>query len=353
MSKFISPNNKNITWTGAISFDRTADSVHPCRISTEDRSLYYPDLVHWADMSAGMTLNFQTTSSNIEILADCSADPTLSGDNISPVPGWGSGNYWGGAEAYADLYIDGMYTDSKATADTTSFSFNELESEMKSVQIWLPHLLKFTLKGINIDENAEIKVLENSQPRWIAYGSSITQCIGAVRPSDGWTAIISRTLNLELVSMGYGGEAHLDPLLACTIRDEKADVITIDIGSVPQVRNTLSERTFASGLIAFIKIIREKHPTTPILVFSPIYFEDREDTVNNLGMTMKMMRTEIEKATEAINDAGDKNTHYKNGLEIFKPEHVLLMPDFRHPTTEGYAIIAEGLKSEIKNILIR
>ena len=352
MRKFISPNDKNITWTGAISFDTTEDSVHPTRIQTKDRTLYDSGLVYWADMSAGMTLSFQTTSCDIEILADCPADEYLASDTISPVEGWGSGNYWGGAEAYADLYVDGIYADSQATSGTSSILFSELANEMKLVQIWLPHLASFTLRGINIEEGSEIAQVEPStKPRWIAYGSSITQCIGSVRPSDGWTAIISRSLNLELVSMGYGGEAHLDPLLACNIRDEKADVITIDIGSVPQVRNTLNQRTFGPGLMAFIKIIREKHPTTPILVFSPIYFEDREDTVNNVGMTMKMMRTEIEKAIKSINDAGDSNTHYKNGLEIFKPEHVLLMPDFRHPTTEGYAVIAEALKKEIGSLL--
>ncbi|SVA05848.1 uncharacterized protein METZ01_LOCUS58702 [marine metagenome] len=31
-----------------------------------------------------------------------------------------------------------------------------------------------------------------------------------------------------------------------------------------------------SGIIRFIEIIREKHPDTPMVIFSPIYPPDRE-----------------------------------------------------------------------------
>jgi lysophospholipase L1-like esterase len=111
---------------------------------------------------------------------------------------------------------------------------------------------------------------------------------------------------------------------------------------------SLNERTFAPGIIGFIKIIREKHPDTPLVIFSPIYSPDREEYPNAVGFTLRQMRLEVKEAVNKLEKHGDKNVYYVDGLDIFNENYAHLLPDGLHPNTEGYGIMAANILEALR-----
>ena len=208
---------------------------------------------------------------------------------------------------------------------------------------------EFRFGGLRLSEGASFSVHESGNlPRWVTYGSSITQCREADSPSLTWPSIVARARKNDLTCLGYGGQCHLDPLIARVIRDRDADLISLCLGINIYGNASLNERTFGSGIIGFIKIIREKHPDTPMVIFSPIYSPDREEYPNAVGFTLSQMRVEIKKAVRKLHKHGDRNIHYVNGLDIFNENYAHLLPDGLHPNTEGYGIMASNILTALE-----
>ena len=292
-------------------------------------------------MPAGVTISFESNTPWFEVLCQYA---------VEGIPGRNSGVWelWGIERVSADLYCDDQFVDSRPIMNCTSFRFDNLGTSKKRFQLWLPHIGKFIFEGLNIDSDSEIRCPPAmSKPRWITYGSSATQCVGAERPTDTWPAIVSLSCGFELVSLGFGGNCHLDPLIARIIRDQPADVISLCLGANIQIQSSLNQRTFGPGIIGFIKIIRERHPSTPILVLSPIYCMEHETTPNAVGLTMEMVRLEVEKAVKTLCTNGDNHLFYKNGLEVLGSSYEHLYPDRKHPNNEGYRMMAENIEPAV------
>ena len=113
---------------------------------------------------------------------------------------------------------------------------------------------------------------------------------------------------------------------------------------------SMNERTFGPNIVGFIKIIREKHPLTPIVVFSPIYSPGREETANVVGFTLEGMREEIRRSVDILGSNGDNNIYYFNGLDILGADSSHLLHDGLHPNTEGYRLMAKSITKMLGSI---
>ena len=47
---------------------------------------------------------------------------------------------------------------------------------------------------------------------------------------------------------------------------------------------------------------------------------------------------------------GDTNIHYVDGLEIFGPQDVHLLPDNLHPNAEGYALMGKRFLEKVARV---
>ncbi len=130
-------------------------------------------------------------------------------------------------------------------------------------------------------------------------------------------------------------------MVARMIRDRPADRISMYVG-INMHGGSLSPRTFGPGIVGFVQIIRERHPVTPIVVMSPIFSPDREETPNTAGWTLPRMRNEVRAAVAALRAHGDRHLHAVDGLVILGPKHADRLPDRLHPDTAGYAIMARN-----------
>lgn len=320
MPQHIAATDPRLKWLGSISTEVNDDWVMPWRIQHDDRALFAEELVARAAMPAGVRLAFQSNTTSI-------GGEINSAEERRPL----------------DLVIDGNLAGMVDTANETSFRFENLGSDSKNIELWLPQDAEFKLSGLTLDDDAELSSAEQTGAKnWITYGSSITHCRSADSPTQTWPAIVARTRGYDLTCFGYGGQCHLDPMVARMIRDREADVISLCVG-INIHSGSLNQRTFGPGILGFVQIVREKHPTTPIALISPIFCADREDTPNVVGFTLKQMRVEVKKAAEILRNNGDENITYIDGLTIFDSDNAHLLPDGLHPNNEGYAIMAQNV----------
>lgn len=315
----IDPADPRLTWPGAISFERTDTYLRPWRIPYDQRALFAPELLPVASTQSGIRLTFKSSTTRISgrILPTAENQPL-------------------------DLFVDGQFVESFDMNGKTEFAFSGLPASEKLIELWLPQRGDFALEFLEIDDGASLTKHQDNRPKWVTYGSSITHCKTAASPSQTWPAIVARERNLNLTSLGFGGQCHLDIMIARLIRDLPADYISICCGINIMGGSTLNARTFGPTILGFVQLIREKHPTTPILLISPIYSCHRESTPNAVGWTLQDYRNAVADAARVLQDQGDRNIHYLNGLELFGKDLEHLLPDQLHPNAEGYQIMGRN-----------
>ena len=59
------------------------------------------------------------------------------------------------------------------------------------------------------------------------------------------------------------------------------------------------------------------------------------------------MRVEVAEAVDAMQDRGDTNLHYVNGLDLFGPDLAHLPPDDLHPNAEGYKVMGQNFVDRV------
>ncbi len=95
------------------------------------------------------------------------------------------------------------------------------------------------------------------------HGSSISQGSNAAHPTGTWPVVAARLAGVELMNLGYGGSALLDPFTARIIRDTPADLISIKIGINLVNADLMRLRAFVPAMHGFLDTIRDGHPATP------------------------------------------------------------------------------------------
>lgn len=316
---------------GAVSLEQMEDGIKPWRINYNQYELFPPNGINGtAVLSAGVRLRFasDTTTVSLEL---ASVQVQVQVDLVS-----------GDAPLMTKVLEPGE----------TTVRFDQLPAQDKVIELYLPQKASTVVRTIGIDDNAKWHIPEDRRPKWITYGSSITQCNAAFSPAQTWPAIVARRFGLDLTCLGYSGQCHLEPMVARTIRDLDADFISLCMGINVYGGSTLSKRTFRAAVIGVVQIVRENHPDTPIAVMSPIWSPPRETVQNTVGFTLCEMREEIEAAVAAMTSLGDKHLHYVHGHTIFDEMYAEHLPDNLHPDGRGYAIMGENYGDKVMQPLL-
>jgi len=324
---------------GAVSVEKLENGFKPWRCPYAKAALFPSDandsLLNRMEHASGVRLRFKTNSAEIAVnLAHPCVEDT--------------------AECY-DLTIDGDLVDSRQRekgSNRVELTFPDAKE--KTAELWLPQLCLTTVESLEINDDDEFSEIGDGRLKWITYGSSITHCVRAHSPARTWPAVAARKHNLNLMALGYGGQCHIDPMVAKMIRDLPADIITLKLGINVHGHGSLNPRSFKPAVIGLIETIREKHPTTPIGVISPIICPPREDMPNN-GLSLRDMRAELEDAVARIvRTDGDENLLYFTGLDLFGEDSVgPLLPDDLHPNEDGNVLMGEKAAEIILPPLLR
>jgi lysophospholipase L1-like esterase len=219
----------------------------------------------------------------------------------------------------------------------------DLDGGAGVITVYVPEGMKPTLiavRGIGGSLDAAPR-----GPRWLAYGDSLTEGWIATAPALCWPAVAARRFGLDLVNLGYAGSCRGELASAEQIAALPADVISLGYGTNCWTRIPFSRALLAANLRAFLSIVREGHPQTPIVVWSPVIRPDAEQVPNRLGATLTDLREEIEQFAA---DAGTSGPiQLVRGLPLLSGDQ---LPDGVHPGDEGHAVMAAAIGSAVARV---
>lgn len=244
---------------------------------------------------------------------------------------------------------------------------DDLGDDLKTVEIWLPHNETTELVALRSDAPVE-PARRGTRPVWLHHGSSISHGSDAAGPTNTWPALAAARGDVDLVNLGFGGGAMLDPFTARAMRDTPADLLSVKIGINVVNADLMRLRAFGPAVHGFLDTLRDGHPTTPLLVVSPIWCPTHEETPGPLApdleamregrvrfvatgdpaetaagrLTLGVVRTELARIV-AQRAASDPHLHLVDGLELYgEADHAELpLPDGIHPDAATHRRIGE------------
>ncbi|WND33230.1 SGNH/GDSL hydrolase family protein [Streptomyces sp. BB1-1-1] len=245
--------------------------------------------------------------------------------------------------------------------------FAGLPEGAKDIEIWLPH--NETTELVALRTNAPVEPAPDPGRRiWLHHGSSISHGSDAASPTTTWPALAASLGGVELVNLGLAGSALLDPFTAQALRDTPADLISLKIGINIVNADVMRLRAFGPAVHGFLDTVRDGHPTTPLLVVSPILCPIHEDTpgpsapdfshlpegrlrFTAMGdpaerasgkLTLNMVRDELARVV-GQRAADDPNLHYLDGRDLYgeADSAELPLPDDLHPDAATHRRIGE------------
>ena len=322
-----------VEFRGALDLERRTAGVLPRRLPAWTREQYPDPFMDFVTtMPSGVRLVFRTEADILEL--DILTVVLHLDDEPEPLPpGLVDLRVDGEAAGCADVPVSSVLRLPHVRAEGRlvpglpgTVGFAGLPGHMKEVELWLPQQTPCELVGLRA--NAPVHPPEPSgRRRWVHHGSSISHCIEADSPTGTWPVIAASRAGVEVVNLGFAGNAMLDPYVARTIRDQPADLISLKTGVNIVGWATFKPRAFGPAVHGFLDTVRDGHPDTPLLVISPIILPRAED--------------------ERGADRHDPHLHFLDGRELFGAGDVADLPDGTHPNAAGYRRIGERFAATV------
>ncbi|MFJ2477392.1 GDSL-type esterase/lipase family protein [Streptomyces sp. NPDC087659] len=358
---------------GALELERTARGVLPHRLPARARAQCADGQLAMAESQpSGVRLVFRTRATAVELdtlptkRAYVGAPPRPDGVYDLVVDGRlaGQGSVSGGDTLTIDMTTG---TAENRPGPVGTLRFTGMPAGTKTVEIWLPHNETTELVALRTDALVEPAPAEGRKV-WLHHGSSISHGSDAASPTTTWPALAAALGGVELINLGLGGGALLDPFTARVLRDTPADLISVKIGINVVNTDLMRLRAFAPAVHGFLDTVREGQPTVPLLVVSPILCPIHEDTPGpsapdlsalsagrlrfraagdpaeraNGKLTLRVIRDELARIVEE-RAAEDPNLHHLDGRALYgeADSAELPLPDALHPDAATHRRIGE------------
>ncbi|MFG2310537.1 GDSL-type esterase/lipase family protein [Streptomyces sp. NPDC048566] len=358
---------------GAVELERTDRGLLPHRLPAWARAQYPDGQLAMAEAQpSGVRLVFHTSATVVEldVLATkriyAGAPPRPAGlyDLVAGGELLGQASAPGGNTLTLDMTA-GTATTTPGPPGTVRFPV--LPTGPKDITLWLPHNETAELLALRTDAPVE-PAPDRGRSVWLHHGSSISQGSDAASPSTTWPALAASRAGVDLINLGLGGSALLDPFTARTLRDTPADLISLKLGINVVNTDLMRLRAFTPAVHGFLDTVREGHPTTPLLLVSPILCPIHEDTPGpslpdtaalsegrlrfraggdpaeraSGRLTLGVIREELASIV-ARRAPDDPHLHYLDGRALYGEADAaaLPLPDALHPDAATHRLMGE------------
>ncbi|MFC9806462.1 GDSL-type esterase/lipase family protein [Streptomyces griseoaurantiacus] len=364
---------------GALELERTARGLLPHRLPARARAQFSDGQLAMAESQpSGVRLVLRTRATAIELdtlptkREYVGAPPRPDGVYDLLVDGrlFGQASVTGGDTLVVDMTAGTFETRPGAPG---TVRFTDLPEGPKDVELWLPHDETTELLALRTDAPVE-PAADRGRRVWLHHGSSISHGSNAASPSTTWPALAASLGGVELVNLGLGGSALLDPFTARAMRDTPADLLSVKIGINLVNADLMRLRAFTPAVHGFLDTLREGHPRTPLLVVSPILCPIHEDTpgpsvpdFSDIAagrlrfraagdpaeraagkLTLNVIREELARIV-AQRAAEDPYLHHLDGRELYGEADAaeLPLPDALHPDAASHRRIGERFAASV------
>ena len=295
-----------------------------------------------ADNTAGGQIKFQTDSPRLAVRAK------ITGCGMDHMPATGMC----GVDCY--LGMPGRQRFFSVTrfgrCDTAyeCILFDALPRELRNITLNMP--LYSGVQEIAVGLDADARVVQPPPPAIdkpvVFYGTSITQGGCASRPGMVHTAILHRKLNVPVVNLGFSGSGKGEPEVARSVASVGRPAAFV----LDYAPNTTGPEHLAQTFPIFVRILREAHPSVPILALSRIRFSH-----DVFEPAWEKHRTGFEdvlrKAVAELQEAGDRRISFHSMADALGSDFDECTVDGVHPTDLGFIRMADALEPVIRRLL--
>lgn len=180
--------------------------------------------------------------------------------------------------------------------------------------------------------------------RYLAYGSSITHGNLSVQPTATYAQHCARRLGVDLLNMGFGGAAKLEPELARWLASRSDwDFATLELGI--NLVSFIEAGEFERLVRAFVSTIAARRPEKPLFCIDLFPCRnERQDPAK-----VARFRAIVREAVEALGSPAVVHVEGPSLLDGFAG----LSADMLHPSPLGMEQIGERLAARIAGRLVR
>ena len=298
--------------------------------------------------SAGLSLRFRSDAKSITVRYK------VKGNYAMPhMPATGVS----GVDLYAKTsdgdwrYYRGKYS----FADTIHYHYSNIDPKEKyhdkgrQYQLYLPlyNEVEWLEIGVPVDAVLEPLPLRLEKPV-VVYGTSIAQGGCASRPGMAWTSILERKLERPLINLAFSGNGRLEEEVINFITEIDAKLYVLDCLPNLVATKDRSLEEVHQLVVTAVKQLKEKRPTTPILIVEHDGYSDgavdveRYKSYTDLNRIAKEAFAQLE--AEGVQDI----------FLLTKEELNLSMESFvdgTHPTDLGMMEYAVAYEKKVRQII--
>ncbi|GHT64653.1 hydrolase [Bacteroidia bacterium] len=290
--------------------------------------------------TAGLALRFRTNSTMVAARWTALSNNAMNHQTATGTKG---------LDLYALVENEWVFVNSGRPTgqETTATIIGNMTSEEREYMLYLPLYDGVSKLEIGVDSLAFIGQPQVDLPRRtkpvVCYGTSILQGGCATRPGMAHTNILERRFNREFINLGFSGNALLDLEIAELMATVDASLFILDFLPNANVEQ-MNERA-----IRFFRIIREKHPDTPVLfVEDPVFTHSRFD--NRIAEEVKNKNATINRIVNQLKAEGEKNIELLSSRDMLGRDGEATV-DGVHFTDLGFMRYADLLTPYIEAVI--
>jgi lysophospholipase L1-like esterase len=191
---------------------------------------------------------------------------------------------------------------------------------------------------------AKERILLDQKPV-VYYGTSIAQGGCASRPGLAFTNIVSRTISVPFINLGFSGNGTIETSVGEAMTEVDAALYVIDCNP-----NTAADLIY-DRIIALVQQLKKSRPNIPVLLVEG--FLDESGYINPAARVNDKIiekQNELRRAFNELRNQRISKLFYQKGEELIGTDHEGTV-DGIHPNDIGMMRIADALGPVIQNIV--